>query len=284
MLSRGASRSRPPAITQLLYAADPSVRVLPLGQFTLWLRAARLAAFRRVPAFFAGAEDAVINDRTFIVIAAYNEAWTIREVVERLLVQFRNVVVVDDASVDGTGERLIGLNAVLLRHVVNRGQGASLQTGIDYALARGAGVIVTFDADGQHDEKDVPALVDPILRGECDVCLGSRFLGAAPNITWARRITLKAGVLFTRLVSGIKLTDVHNGLRALSRPAATSIRITTDRMAHASEIVDQAVEKRLRVKEVPVTIRYSPRSFAKGQSSLDAFKIALEIFYKKLVE
>ncbi len=222
------------------------------------------------------------TDRVFIVIAAYNESATIRGVVERLLTRYRSVVVVDDASTDGTSLRLAGLDVQILRHVLNRGQGAALQTGIEYALKMGVTVIVTFDADGQHDEQDIPALVEPIVRGECDVCLGSRFLGKAHDIPRWRWLTLKGGVLFTRVVHGIRTTDVHNGLRAFSRSAAASIRITMDRMAHASEILEQLKTRRLRFKEVPVNVYYSAHSLEKGQSSWNALRIALQMIYKKI--
>ncbi len=226
----------------------------------------------------------VTNDRVFIVIAAFNEAKTIRDVVQQLLVHYPYVVVVDDASSDGTALCLKGLKVVLLRHILNRGQGAALQTGITFALQQGADVVVTFDADGQHHEKNIPALVEPILRGECDVSLGSRFLGSAHNIPFARRVILKAGILFTRMASGIKVTDVHNGLRAFSREAARSLRISMDRMAHASEILDFLKTRKLRFKEVPVDISYSTLSLRKGQSSWGALRIALDVFYKKLAE
>ena len=226
----------------------------------------------------------VTNDRVFIVIAAFNEARTIRNVVQQLLVDYPDVVVVDDASSDGTALCLKGLKVFLLRHILNRGQGAALQTGITFALQQGADVIVTFDADGQHHEKNIPALVEPILRGECDVSLGSRFLGSAHNIPFARRVILKAGIVFTRIASGIKVTDVHNGLRAFSGEAARSLRISMDRMAHASEILDHLKTRKLRFKEVPVDITYSTLSLRKGQSSWGALKIALDVFYKKLAE
>ncbi len=226
----------------------------------------------------------VTNDRVFIVIAAFNEARTIRNVVQQLLVDYPDVVVVDDASSDGTALCLKGLKVFLLRHILNRGQGAALQTGITFALQQGADVIVTFDADGQHHEKNIPALVEPILRGECDVSLGSRFLGSTHNIPLARRVILKAGIVFTRMASGIKVTDVHNGLRAFSGEAAGSLRISMDRMAHASEILDHLKTKKLRFKEVPVDISYSTLSLRKGQSSWGALRIALDVFYKKLAE
>jgi glycosyltransferase involved in cell wall biosynthesis len=227
---------------------------------------------------------AASNCRIFIVIAAYDESSTARQVIERLLLVYPSVVVVDDGSTDDTYQQLEDLDLFLLRHIVNRGQGASLQTGIRFALQKGADVIVTFDADGQHQEKDIRALVEPILRGDCDVCLGSRFLGRAQNIPLSRRLTLKAGVVFTRVFSGIRVTDVHNGLRAFSREAAQSICITMDRMAHASELLDQLKQKKLRFEEVPVDVLYSRRSLSKGQSSWNAFKIAFDLLYRKLTQ
>jgi polyprenyl-phospho-N-acetylgalactosaminyl synthase len=223
-----------------------------------------------------------LSDRNiFIVMAAYNEAEAIRPVVESLLSSYRHVVVVDDASTDGTAEVLKDLPLCLLRHCVNRGQGAALQTGIEFALSRGAEIVVTFDADGQHDMQDIPRMVAPILAGECEVTLGSRFLGRTEGMPAIRRLILKAGVLFTRVFSRIRVTDIHNGFRAFSAHAATHIHLQMDRMAHASEILDQIRQSGLRYREVPVTIRYTSYSIGKGQSSWNAIKIAFELLLKR---
>lgn len=165
---------------------------------------------------------AVARDTPFIVLAAYNESATIHHVVLELTARYRNVVVVDDGSTDGTFALARAAGAAVLRHVVNRGQGAALQTGIEYSLARGAACIVTFDSDGQHRADDIPVLIEPIERGECDIVLGSRFLGSTENMPRSRRWVLKAGVWFTRFTSGLAVTDAHNGLRAFSRRAGHS--------------------------------------------------------------
>lgn len=220
------------------------------------------------------------NARIFVVMAAYNEAKAIRPVVDSLLASQHYVVVVDDASTDGTVEALKGLPVFLLRHCANRGQGAALQTGIQFALSRGAEIIVTFDADGQHKVEEIPRMIAPILAGQCEVTLGSRFLGQAEGIPPVRRLVLKAGVLFTRVFSRLDVTDIHNGLRALSARAAASIHLQMDRMAHASEILDQIRQSGLSYREVPVTIRYTSYSIAKGQSSWNAIKIAFELLVK----
>lgn len=224
----------------------------------------------------------ISGGRIFVVIAAYNESKSIRGVTDRLMAKYSNVVVVDDGSTDNTSGCLAGSGVFLLQHILNRGQGAALQTGIQFALRKGAETIVTFDADGQHDEQDIPALLEPVLSGECDVALGSRFLGPPQKIPFTRWVVLKAGVLFTRLVSRMRLSDIHNGLRAFSRRAAASLRIRMDRMAHASEILDQIKEGGWRYKEIPVRVRYSDYSLAKGQSSWNALKIASQVLIRKI--
>ena len=219
----------------------------------------------------------------FIVVPAYNEARSIKEVLGEIRAVYPNVVVIDDGSTDGTYEAACQKAAYVLRHVVNRGQGAALQTGIEFALARGARFIVSFDADGQHCVEDVEALLAPIRRGDCDITLGSRFLGENVDMPASRRVILRLGVLFTRIVSRVKVTDTHNGLRAFSRRAAKRINITLDRMAHASELVDQISRSGLPFREVPVRIRYTDYSLGKGQSGRNAIRILIHYFTGRIL-
>jgi len=215
------------------------------------------------------------TEGVFIVVAAYNEAGAIGEVVRELRAAYPRVIVVDDGSVDDTAGAAKAAGAIVLRHGINCGQGAALQTGIEFALRRGARYVVTFDADGQHSVEDVATLLAPILAGECEITLGSRFLGQTVNMPRRRRWMLRLGVAFTRVVSGLRVTDTHNGLRAFSRAAAGRIDLRMDRMAHASEILDQIRRGGLPWREVPTTIRYTDYSLRKGQSMLGAFKILL---------
>jgi glycosyltransferase involved in cell wall biosynthesis len=209
----------------------------------------------------------------WIVMAAYNEGPRLGQTLGGLRPLFPRVIVVDDGSIDETTAVALRHDVWVLRHVINCGQGAALQTGIDFALARGAQVIVTFDADGQHDPAEIGSLTEPVLAGRADVALGSRFLGRAVGMPWSRGLVLRAGVLFTRLFSRVRVSDAHNGFRALSRAAAAAIRITQNRMAHASEILDQVRQHGLRYVEVPVTVRYAAETLAKGQSSWNAARI-----------
>lgn len=219
---------------------------------------------------------------TWIVIAAFNEGHVIRGVIEGVKKYYPNVVVVDDASIDGTLNEAQVAGAVVIEHLVNRGQGAALKTGITYALSQGAEAIVTFDADGQHNPQEIATVLEPIESGEVDVALGSRFLRDGSNVPPLRKMALRAGIVFTRVMSRIEVTDTHNGFRAMNRKAAEYINIVQDRMAHASEILDEIVRHQLRHKEVPVTVTYSYYSREKGQSTSSMFRIAFKIFMHKL--
>ena len=220
----------------------------------------------------------------WIVIPAFKESVRVRTTLAELLPRYSNIVVVDDGSPDDTGAVARSCGVWVVRHPINRGQGAALQTGIDFALLQGAETIVTFDADGQHDPADIPAILEPVQSGAADIALGSRFLGHTVGMPLSRRIVLKAAVLFTRVVSRIHVTDTHNGFRAFSRAAAQSLRIRQDRMAHASEILDEIRRLGLRYREVPVTIRYSAATLEKGQSSWNAVRIVWQFLVGKVVK
>ena len=220
----------------------------------------------------------------FVVIAAYRAAPAIASVVRELLAaDWPRVVVVDDGSDDATGAEAAAAGAMVLRHVLNRGQGAALQTGIAFALRRGARVIVTFDADGQHRPEDLPGLVAPVLCGEVDVVLGSRFLGHEGAVPWRRRLLLRAARQFQRWTSGLALTDAHNGLRALSERMAARLCLRMDRMAHASELVDQVALSGLPWREVSVHVAYTDYARAKGQRGWAAVRVLRDYVVGRLL-
>jgi len=225
--------------------------------------------------------SSVAGPAIYFVIPAYNEETCVGEVVRRIKSRFPDVVVVDDGSADQTAQAAKTAGAVVLRHLINRGQGAALKTGLDFALAQGADIIVTFDSDGQHQLEDVEGLITPVREGRCDVVLGSRFLRDDSQVPFLRKLTLKLGVVFTRLVSKVNVTDTHNGLRALSRKAAQQMRIRQDRMAHASEILDEIGRLGLRYSEAPTRIVYTDYSRHKGQRSSAAFRIVWDFLIGK---
>lgn len=212
---------------------------------------------------------------TFVVVSAYNESTCIADVLTELRASYSNVVLVDDGSTDNTFEVGKGIARYALRHLVNRGQGAALQTGIRFALSRGAKYIVSFDGDGQHSVADIAKLVAPLARKQADVVIGSRFLDNTSEVPTGRRMTLRLAIWFTRLVNRVPATDAHNGLRAFSATAARKIDLTLDRMAHASELIDQIRQSGMTLIEVPVHIRYTEYSLKKGQSARGAVRIVI---------
>ena len=217
-----------------------------------------------------------------VVIAAYNEAAMIARVVNEVRRADYRVVVVDDGSQDATAQVARAAGATVVQHPFNLGQGAALQSGIDLALATGAEVIVTFDADGQHGAADISRLADALIEENADFVLGSRFLEPSSNIPPLRRLLLKAATVFTRVTTGLRLTDAHNGLRAMTRRGAGAIRLRQNRMAHASELLAQIGASGLHYVERPVTIHYSAYSIAKGQKTSDSVVILLDLFARAL--
>jgi len=219
------------------------------------------------------------KSKIVILMTAYNEEKVVGAVIDGLLNRgYENIVIVDDGSTDKTYEIVKKYPVFLLRHIVNRGKGASLQTGTEFILSKGFPVIVHFDADGQHNPDDIEKLVEPIFIENVDVVLGSRFLGSVKNLPITRKIVLKMGIVFSNLLYGIKLTDVHNGLRAFKSYVFEKIYFTEDRFAYASELIEKIVKFGFRYKEVPVNITYSEYSIKKGQKNINA----INIFFKMI--
>jgi glycosyltransferase involved in cell wall biosynthesis len=220
-------------------------------------------------------------DDVWLVIPLYNEATVIGEVVTHAIDTFPNIVCVDDGSSDGSGHIAQSAGARVVRHPINLGQGAALQTGFDYVRqAEGARIVVTFDSDGQHRVEDAVALAARLRSGDLDVVLGSRFLDGRTSPGLLKRLVLKAAVVFTNLTSGVRLTDAHNGLRAFTVEALDKIRIRQNRMAHASEIVSQIGKAKLRYTEMPVHIVYTDYSRSKGQSLWNSVNILVDLILR----
>jgi len=195
--------------------------------------------------------------KVFCIIPAYNEERSVVDVVNKVKAMVNVVVVVDDCSTDKTFELASGTEAVVLRHALNRGQGAALETGDSYALKNGADIVVHFDADGQFLFDEIPDVLRPLKDGEADAVFGSRFLGKKTEMPF-----LKENILFpiARKVNnffGVKTTDPQSGFRALNHKALKMISIQNDGSAHCTEILTKAFRYGLKVKEVPITVVYN---------------------------
>lgn len=176
-----------------------------------------------------------------------------------------------------------GFRLVMARHAVNLGQGAALETARRLALREPPfAAYVTMDADGQHRIEDLAALVAAV-EGGADVALGDRFRGES-NVPGARRALIHGARIFERALTGLRLSDAHNGYRAFSRRALERVAIQENRMAHATEITRRISRERLSVVEVPVSVRYSGETLEKGQRSLGAFTILRDLLYRYLFE
>jgi len=221
----------------------------------------------------------MLNKDIWVVIPAHNEQENIFGVIKSVQELTPNIVVVNDASTDRTSEIVKLLNCYMLEHMVNRGQGAALQTGTDFALGNDAEIIVHFDADGQMQAKDIYRIISPILDKQAEIVFGTRFLEKKSKIPWTKKyLILKPAIIFNWFFTGIKLSDAHNGFRALSKKAASSIKITQDGMAHATEILDQVRAHDLNYSEVPVEIVYNQY----GQRFSNGFKIIRDLIFARI--
>jgi len=235
----------------------------------------------KLPDFDEASE--IVRSKTWILIRAFNEAPRIGATLTDVCAHYRNVIVVDDGSTDGTDAVASQFPVWLLRHPVNCGAGAALETGLCFARERDAEVTICFDADGQHDVRDIPGLLKILQASGADIVCGSRFLGEHHGMPWTRRLILRLGIWFTRLHSGLCVTDTHNGLRAFSRRATQQIRIVYSDMTYASEIYDQIRRLGLKYAEAPVNIRYSTETLAKGQASSNALRIAGKLLLGRML-
>lgn len=215
------------------------------------------------------------------VIPAFNEASHIAKVVTDVQPYVQETIVVDDCSPDQTARLARNAGATVISHPINRGQGASLQTGNDYALSRGADIIIHFDADDQFLAKEIPEMIAPLLSDQAEIVFGSRFLGRPANFPpFKKYLIYPLAHLFSRFILGIRLSDPQNGFRAMSRRAAEIIHIDNRAMAHNSEIQTKAFANRLRVAEVPITVVY--HDF--GQRLSGGFRIIKDLFLNKLIK
>lgn len=220
-------------------------------------------------------------DDVWLVVPLYNEGTIIADVVRAARESFPNVVCVDDGSSDDSAAAAEAAKAVVVRHPVNLGQGAALQTGFMYTLSIPTmRWVVTFDADGQHQVADAVAMVEQARRDGLDVVFGSRFLDERTTASFAKRMVLRVAVGYTNLTTRTRLTDAHNGLRVLSRDVVTRIDITQNRMAHASELVEQIGAMGVPYGESPVHILYTDYSKAKGQSLWNSVNILAELIFR----
>jgi polyprenyl-phospho-N-acetylgalactosaminyl synthase len=214
----------------------------------------------------------------WIIIPAFNEASVIADVIADVRSEFRHVVCVDDGSPDDTGEFALQAGAHVVRHPVNLGQGAAIQTGVEYARRQpGAAIFATFDADGQHRVKDVVRMIDRLVTEDLDIVVGTRFGGHVPqDMPRLRRLLFPIIAKLSPTSRHLGLTDAHNGLRVFNKTVADGLNLVMNGMSHASEFIAVVVENRWRIAEEPVEILYTDYSMSKGQPLINGVNIVVD--------
>ena len=213
----------------------------------------------------------------WLVIPCFNEATVIRDVIANARKTFPNIVAVDDGSKDGSPEQILAGGAHLVQHPVNLGQGAAIQTGVEYARAQpGARIFVTFDADGQHQVHDVENMIARLRKDDLDIVVGTRF-GAyereSSQVPLIKRIVLRIVVALSPKLKRLGLSDAHNGLRVMGHRFGNELQLRMNGMSHASEFVDIMGSGEWTVGEGPVDVLYTEYAMSKGQSLFNGVNI-----------
>ncbi len=229
--------------------------------------------------------------KTFCILPAYNEEKNIVKTIEDVSPFVDEIIVVDDCSTDNTFSVAKKTNATVLRHLLNRGQGASLQTGNEYAIKNSADIIVHFDADGQMKADEIKDIILPLQNGDADIVFGSRFLEKKSDMPWFKeKIIMPIAHFVNKILIGKTLTDPQSGFRAMTRDVAKIVRIENDGAAHCSEILHKSFKNNLKIKEIPMTVIYNDfgqgilGSSKTGGRGRGGMKILKDLIISKLLD
>jgi UDP-N-acetylglucosamine---dolichyl-phosphate N-acetylglucosaminyltransferase len=218
--------------------------------------------------------------KVIAVIPAYNEEKTIAEVLDEARLFVDQIIVVNDGSSDRTETIAKSRGATVVSHVINRGLGAAIGTGFAAAAKLQADVVITLDADGQHDASEIPKFVDAINKG-ADVVIGSRMLTSG-GMPWYRRVANILGNMVTLFLFGARVTDSQSGFRGFNKFALKKIKIKTNRMEVSSELIAESKSNNLKLVEVPIKAIYTDYSLSKGQGFFVGIKTLLKLVLRRI--
>ena len=208
----------------------------------------------------------IMNDKVFILIPVYNEESKIGQVIDSLKSSFKNILVVNDGSTDETRSIIEKTDVIIINHILNLGQGAAISSGINYLKTENAArALITFDADGQHSVDDAVLFAKEIIKCDEDIIFGSRFIQNKANIPYIKRILLIIVTNITNLLTNTRLSDTHNGLKAIKKSCLSKINISIDGFAFESQIIQQVGKQKIKYKEMPTNTIYTDYSKRKGQ-------------------
>ncbi|MDD4606723.1 MAG: glycosyltransferase family 2 protein [Patescibacteria group bacterium] len=225
-----------------------------------------------------------IQSKIVVVIPAYNEAPVIQKTLNEVLkfISAKDILVIDDGSSDQTAELVQALGVKVVRHVINLGCGGAIKTGLDYAVKKmQADIVVTFDADGQHDASQIQSIIEPISNHQADLVIGSRFISENLDMPWYRVLANKIANLITFILFGAKITDSQSGLRAFSRESLQKLKLESNTFEFSSEIIIEARRNKLKIIEKPINVRYTDYSLSKGQGF---FRAGPKTLYKLILK
>jgi len=218
-----------------------------------------------------------------LILPALNEATvisgtlkSIKNSIKKLPVKTK-IVVINDGSSDNTKKVAEKSQVKVLTHVINRGLGASLSTGLEYAKKIKADFAITMDSDGQHDPEDINNLLTPLLKNKADVVIGSRMLKKSKDMPLLRRLNNRAFNLLTLSLFGITTTDSLSGFRGFSKKAINNLRLKTERMEVSNEFFTEIKRHKLRFTEVPIKVIYTQYSLSKGVKPGNIFAIIFRL-------
>lgn len=226
--------------------------------------------------------------KLIILLPAFNEARVINTVLTELKKTIRQlsvkteICVIDDGSTDKTAVLAKQTGSTVLAHILNRGLGASLATGLEYARNMQADLAITMDSDGQHDPEDLKIMLKPLLNDQADVVIGSRLLKDNGKMPWLRQINNQAFNLLTKILFKVTTTDSLSGFRGFNKKAIQLIELKTDRMEVSNEFFSEIKRHRLRLAEVPIRVIYTDYSIAKGVKPGTVFAILFRLLLRLL--
>lgn len=220
--------------------------------------------------------------KMLIAIPAYNEASAIGSVITAVLKKYpeADILVVDDGSTDNTSEVASKAGAAVVRHRINRGLGGGIGTAIEWAKQHQTDVLITIDADGQHDPADIMKVAKPIMMNQADIVIGSRLKSISTSMPTDRKILNTLANLLTFLLFGVTTSDSQSGFRGFSKKAIQSVTLRTQRMEVSSEIFGEIQRLGLKYSEVPIRVVYTDYSLQKGQSNSNSIPVLFRLIIR----
>jgi polyprenyl-phospho-N-acetylgalactosaminyl synthase len=217
-------------------------------------------------------------DNVYVIIPLFNESKVLDKVIDEVQGVFKNIIVVDDGSTDNSYDLLLKKDITLIKHPINLGVGAAITSGFELVKKlENAFAAITFDADGQHSIDDAKEFAEAILDCEEEIIFGSRFLGNEKNIPFIKRYVLKTATFITNIITGTKLSDTHNGLKAIKKSCIKKLDLDINGYAYESQFIYQVSKRRISYRELSTNTIYTAYSMSKGQSLRNGFIIIEDI-------